>query len=90
MIIVSYPYLNSFHEDLFLPKPLPTATTDTEIFKLLDEFFAESSILWDNYINVCTDEAKGMTGKTPGAIAKIEKPRGAAVANAYFIDMLLQ
>ncbi|GBO12332.1 hypothetical protein AVEN_32946-1 [Araneus ventricosus] len=77
MEIVRYPYLDSFHEDLLLCMPLPTTTTGTEIFKLLDEFFAENSILRDNCIDVCTDGAKAMTGKTSGAIAKIkEKAKG--------------
>ncbi|GBL95498.1 Zinc finger BED domain-containing protein 5 [Araneus ventricosus] len=61
MVIVRYPYLDSFHEDLLLCKPLPITTTGTEIFKLLDEFFSENSILWDNCIDVCTDGAKAMT-----------------------------
>ncbi|GBO26289.1 Zinc finger BED domain-containing protein 5 [Araneus ventricosus] len=52
MVIVRYPYLDSFHKDLLLCKPLPTITTSTEIFKLLDEFFAENSILWVNCVVV--------------------------------------
>ncbi|GBN87939.1 Zinc finger BED domain-containing protein 5 [Araneus ventricosus] len=77
MVIVRYPYLDSFHEDLLICKPLPTTTTGTEIFKLLDEFFAENSILWDNCVDVCTDGANAMTGKMCGAIAKIkEKAKG--------------
>ncbi|GBM81842.1 hypothetical protein AVEN_107937-1 [Araneus ventricosus] len=70
-------YLYSFHEDLLLFKRLPTTTTGTEIFKLLDEFLAENVILWDNCIDVCTDGEKSMTCKTSGAIAKIkEKAKG--------------
>ncbi|GBN83817.1 Zinc finger BED domain-containing protein 5 [Araneus ventricosus] len=77
MVIVRYPYLDSFHEDLLICKPLPTITSGTEIFKLLDKFFAENSILWDNCVDVCTDGAKAMTGKMSGAIAKIkEKAKG--------------
>ncbi|GBM02763.1 Zinc finger BED domain-containing protein 5 [Araneus ventricosus] len=77
MVIVRYPYLDSFHEDLLLCKPLPTTTTGIEIFKLLDEFFAENIILWDNCNDVCTDGAKAMTGKTSVAIAKRkEKAKG--------------
>ncbi|GBM97883.1 Zinc finger BED domain-containing protein 5 [Araneus ventricosus] len=72
MVILLYPYLDSFHEDLLLCKPLPSTSTGTEIFKLLDEFFLENSILWDNCVDVCTDGAKAMTGKMSGAIAKIE------------------
>ncbi|GBO41577.1 Zinc finger BED domain-containing protein 5 [Araneus ventricosus] len=71
MVIVRHPYLDSFHEDLLLCKPLPTTTTGTEIFKLLGEFFEKNSILWDNSVDVCKDGAKAMTGKMSGAIAKI-------------------
>ncbi|GBO45249.1 Zinc finger BED domain-containing protein 5 [Araneus ventricosus] len=57
---------------LLLCKPLPSTSTGTEIFKLLDEFFVENSILWDNCVDVCTDGAKAMTGKMSGVIAKIK------------------
>ncbi|GBL81848.1 Zinc finger BED domain-containing protein 5 [Araneus ventricosus] len=43
ILIVRYPYLDSFPEYLLLCKLLPTATTGTEIFKLLVEFFAEKA-----------------------------------------------
>ncbi|GBN56663.1 Zinc finger BED domain-containing protein 5 [Araneus ventricosus] len=72
MVIVRYPYLDSFHEDLLLRKTLPTTTTGTEIFILLDEFFAENGILWDICVDVCTNGAKAMTGKMSGTIAKIK------------------
>ncbi|GBL60403.1 hypothetical protein AVEN_232329-1 [Araneus ventricosus] len=91
MVILLYPYLDSFHEDLLLCKPLSSTSTGTEIYKLLDEFFVENSILWDNCVDVCTDGAKAMTGNMSGAISKIkEKPRGAAASTAHFINMLLQ
>ncbi|GBL82095.1 Zinc finger BED domain-containing protein 5 [Araneus ventricosus] len=64
MVILLYPYLDSFHEDLLLCKPLPSTSTGTEIFKLLDDN--------DNCVNVCTDGAKAMTGKMSGAVAKIK------------------
>ncbi|GBN40806.1 Zinc finger BED domain-containing protein 5 [Araneus ventricosus] len=72
MVILLYPYLDSFNEVLVLCKPLPFTSTGTEIFKLLDEFFVENSILWDNCVDVCTDGAKATTGKMSGAIAKIK------------------
>ncbi|GBO25708.1 Zinc finger BED domain-containing protein 5 [Araneus ventricosus] len=72
MVILLYPYLDSFHEDLLFSKPLPSTSTGTGIFKLLDEFFAENSVLWDNCVDVCTYGAKAMTGKMSGAVAKIK------------------
>ncbi|GBO12355.1 Zinc finger BED domain-containing protein 5 [Araneus ventricosus] len=71
MVILLYPYLDSFHEDLLFCKPLPSTSTGTGIFKLLDECFVENSILWDNYVDVCTYGAKAMTGKMSGTVAKI-------------------
>ncbi|GBN15002.1 Zinc finger BED domain-containing protein 5 [Araneus ventricosus] len=84
MVIVSYLYLVSFHEDLLLCKPLSTITTGSEIFKLLDEFFEENSILLDNCVDVCTDGAKAMTGF--GERLKSDIP--ADILNKFEVDLL--
>lgn len=63
-----YPYLASIQEDLLLCNPLPTTSIGTEIFKLLDEVFAENSILWDHSFDVSRDGANGMNGKMTGII----------------------
>jgi hypothetical protein len=69
---------------------LPTNTSGAEIFKLIDEFFTVSGIPWDNYIDVCTDGAKAMTGKMSGGISRIkQKSRSAAVATASSTAMPL-
>ena len=68
-----YQYLESFQEDLLLCKPLPTSTSGAEIFKLIDEFFTLSGIPWDNWVDVCTDGMKAMTGKTSGVISRIKQ-----------------
>ena len=73
MVFVRYQYLESFEEDLLLCKPLPTNTSGAEIFKLIKEFFTVSGIPWDNCIDVCTDGAKAMTGKTSGVISRIKQ-----------------
>ena len=37
------------------------------------EFFTVSDIPWDNCVDVCTDGAKAMTGKTSGVISRIKQ-----------------
>ena len=73
IVFVRYQYLESFQEDLFLCKSLPTTTTSAEIFKLIDEFFTVNGIPWDNCVDVCTDGTKAMTGTTSGVISKIKQ-----------------
>lgn len=73
IVFVRYQFGNSFQEDLLFCKPLPTNTTGAEIFKLLDEFFVAHDIPWKNCIDVCTDGAKAMTGKTSGVVPRIKE-----------------
>ena len=73
IVFVHYQYLESFQEDLLLCKPVPANTSGTEIFKLIDEFFTVHGIPWDNCVDVCTDGAKAMTGKTSGVISRIKQ-----------------
>ena len=73
IVFVRYQYLESFQEDLLLCKSLPTTTTSAEIFKLIDEFFIVNGIPWDNYVDVCTDGMKAMTGTMSGVISKIKQ-----------------
>ncbi|GBN59959.1 Zinc finger BED domain-containing protein 5 [Araneus ventricosus] len=90
MVILLYPYLDSFHEDLhlLLCKPLPSTSTGTEIFKLLDEFFVENSILWDNCVDVCTDGAKAMTGKAVTVSDATYKVEGFKKKLKYWVDYI--
>ncbi|GBM11275.1 Zinc finger BED domain-containing protein 5 [Araneus ventricosus] len=88
MVILLYPYLNSFHEDLLLCKPLLFTSTGTEIFKLLDEFFVENSILWDNCVDVCTDWAKAMTGKAVTVFDATDKVEGFKKKLKYWVEYI--
>ena len=72
IVFVRNKYLES-KEDLLLCKPLPTNTNGAEIFKLIDAFFTVSGIPWYNCVDVCTDGAKAMTGKTSGVISRIKQ-----------------
>lgn len=73
MTFVRYEFSGSFHEDILFCKPLPSSTSGSEIFSLLDAFFIENSIPWDNCIDVCTDGAKAMVGHVAGVVTRIKK-----------------
>ncbi|GBN06823.1 hypothetical protein AVEN_115952-1 [Araneus ventricosus] len=88
MLILLYPYLDSFHEDLLLCKSLLSTSTGTEIFKLLDEFFVENSILWDNCVDVCTDGAKAMKGKAVTVFDATDKLEGFKKKLKYWVDYI--
>src|SRR5215469_32185 len=72
LAIVGYPYENSFEEDMLMCSPLPTNTTGDEIFNKINIFFEENHLSWNNYIDICTDGAKAMTGKTAGSASRIK------------------
>jgi len=73
MTFVRYEFSGIFHEDILFCKPLPSSTSGSEIFSMLDAFFIENSIPWNNCIDVCTDGAKGMVGNVAGVVARIKK-----------------
>ncbi|XP_050527868.1 zinc finger BED domain-containing protein 5-like [Daktulosphaira vitifoliae] len=73
MTFVRYELSGSFHEDILFCKPLPSSTSGSVIFFMLDAFFIENSIPWDNCIDVCTDGAKAMMGNIAGVVARIKE-----------------
>ncbi|GFT73229.1 zinc finger BED domain-containing protein 5 [Trichonephila clavipes] len=73
LVIVRYPYENSFEEDMLMCSPLPTNTTGEEIFNKINIFFfEENNLSWNDCIDVCTDGAKAMTGNTAGLKSRIK------------------
>ncbi|GFV88733.1 zinc finger BED domain-containing protein 5 [Trichonephila clavipes] len=72
LVIVRYPYENSFEEDMLMCSPLPTNTTGEEIFNKINIFFEENNLSWNDCIDVCTDGAKAMTGNTAGLVSQIK------------------
>ncbi|GFU02894.1 zinc finger BED domain-containing protein 5 [Trichonephila clavipes] len=72
LVIVRYPYENSFEEDMLMCSPLPTNTTGEEIFNKINIFFEENNLSWSDCIDVCTDGAKAMTGNTAGLVSRIK------------------
>ncbi|XP_057667358.1 zinc finger BED domain-containing protein 5-like [Diorhabda carinulata] len=73
LVIVRYPYESSFEEDMLMCSPLPTNTTGEEIFTKINIFFEENNLSWNDCIDICTDGAKAMTGKTAGVVSRIQK-----------------
>src|SRR5215469_10682390 len=69
LVIVRYPYEHSFEEDMLMCSPLPTNTTEDEIFNKINIFFEENHLSWNNFIDICTDGAKAMTA---GAVSRIK------------------
>lgn len=72
LVIVRYPYESSFEEDMLMCSPLLTNTTGEEVFNKINIFFEENNLSWNNCIDICTDGAKAMTGKTAGAVSRIK------------------
>lgn len=72
LVFVRYIYNGELEEDILFCKPLETHTTGTEIFKVLDQFMRDHQIIWSKCIDVCTDGAKAMTGKTSGVVSRIK------------------
>ena len=72
LVIVRYPYKHSLEEDLLMCSSLPTNTTGEEIFNTINIFFEENQLDWNDCIDICTDGAKAMTGRTAGAVSRIK------------------
>ncbi|KAL4098313.1 hypothetical protein QTP88_022947 [Uroleucon formosanum] len=73
LVFVRYKYQTSLKEDLLLCQPLSTYTTGYEIFNMLNNFFELEGLTWDNCIDICTDGAKAMVGKTAGVVSRIKE-----------------
>ncbi|GFS73616.1 zinc finger BED domain-containing protein 5 [Trichonephila clavipes] len=72
LVIVRYPYENSFEDDMLMCSPLPTNTTGEEIFNKINRFFEENNLSWNDCVDVCTDGANAMTGNTAGLVSRIK------------------
>ncbi|XP_035220955.1 SCAN domain-containing protein 3-like isoform X1 [Stegodyphus dumicola] len=60
-------------------KPIECNTTTREVFKIIDNFFNENGILWENCVGPCTDGAPSMAGKNAGLQALVRKVAPRAV-----------
>lgn len=63
-------------EDILSVSELPTHTTSSEIFKVLNGFIEERGLEWKNCVGVCTDGAACLTGRNSGLVTKIKDMAG--------------
>jgi hypothetical protein len=71
----------SVKEELLFCERLLGRTTSNDIFKQLDQFMKVHGIEWKKYVGVCSDGARGMTGKYSGVVAQIKE----VVPDAKFV-----
>lgn len=72
MVYVRYIFQTKVEEDYLFCEALPTRTTAEEIFKKLNDFFAETGLDWKKCIGFCSDGACAMTGKYGGVSSKVK------------------
>ena len=63
-------------EDILSVSELPTHTTSSEIFEVLNGFIEERGLKWKNCVGVCTDGAACLTGRNSGLVTKIKDMAG--------------
>ncbi|KAK2727301.1 hypothetical protein QYM36_007962 [Artemia franciscana] len=73
IVFVRYQDCSDIRENILFCQNLQSRTTGEELFKVIDKFFAEGSILWDWCLSVCSDGAAALTGKNNGLMAWIRK-----------------
>ena len=59
-------------EDILSVSDLPTHTTSSEMFKVLNGFIEERGLEWKNCVGVCTDGAACLTGINSDLFFKIK------------------
>jgi hypothetical protein len=63
---------NDIHEDMLFSKTLPTRSTGEQILKALNEYMQEHEIDWKKCVGLCSDEARALTGRQSGVVAKVK------------------
>lgn len=70
---VRYVAENNIIEDVLFCNSIPGKATSNEIFNIIDTFFDENDIKWNNCIGLCTDGAQSMSGHKAGLQALVKK-----------------
>jgi len=63
-------------EDILSFSDLPTHTTSSEIFKVLNGFIDERGLEWKNCLGVYSDVAACLRGRNSGLVTKIKHMAG--------------
>jgi hypothetical protein len=71
LAFVRYIYNNQVEEEMPICKRLPTHTTGEDIFNLTDLYISGKDLRWNQCVDICTDSAQSMVGKTKGFIAHV-------------------
>lgn len=66
MVYVRYPGLTDIQEDILFCKPMSTTTRGEDIFLMVDSFFKEEGLNWNQCFSICTDGAAAMTASQKG------------------------
>ncbi|XP_066978963.1 zinc finger BED domain-containing protein 5-like [Macrobrachium rosenbergii] len=74
---VRYISANEIKEDLLFCEPRVGRATAAEVFNMIDNFFSEHGINWDNCVGLCTDGAQSMSGRHARLQALLCKDFGA-------------
>ncbi|XP_035211130.1 protein ZBED8-like [Stegodyphus dumicola] len=66
MVYVRYPGLTDIQEDFLFCKSMSTKTRGEDIFLIVDSFFKEEGLNWNQCFSICTDGAAAMTASQKG------------------------
>ncbi|XP_063856105.1 zinc finger BED domain-containing protein 5-like [Scylla paramamosain] len=70
---VCYISANEIKEDLLFCKPIVGRATAVKVFNMIDNFFNEHGISWENCVGLCTDGAQSMAGRHAGLQALVRE-----------------
>jgi len=70
-------------EDILSVSELPTHTTSSHIFKVLNGFIEERDLEWKNCIGVCTDGTACLTSRNSGLVTKVKDMAGNNVLSTH-------
>ena len=73
LVFVRYPFAMQIEEELLMGEVLETCTTGDEIFNAIDKFVQENGLEWSKCVDICSDGAAAMVGKTKGAVSRMKQ-----------------
>ena len=85
IVFARYDFNNKNENNILFCNSLELHTTGKDIFDCVDNYITKHGIGLDKCISVCTDGAKAMTGKLPGAVTRIKNVAKVASAITAFL-----